>query len=122
MNHGPNAETDAPPMSLNLVVQKALERRLSYASLHWGTEDVNREAWPHLADAVAQSVQSQGWVYLPCDAGCHEYPEEDCSRHGRKPNELWRFLAEQTEAVNHWRARAEAAEARDSSPGGASNV
>ena len=100
-------DKDAPPMSLNLVIQKALERRLRYASLHWRTADVAPEAWPHLADAIAQSVQSRGWVYLPCDGGCDEYPEEDCSRHGRTPAELWAFLSEQTKATSHWRAVAE---------------
>lgn len=31
---------------------------------------------------------------LPCDAGCVNYPEEDCSRHGREPSVLWRIIDE----------------------------
>ena len=31
---------------------------------------------------------------LPCDGLCSEYPEEDCSLHGREPAELWEAIAE----------------------------
>lgn len=36
---------------------------------------------------------------FPCDGGCHvEYgPMEECSRHGRKPYDLWRFIGEMAE-------------------------
>lgn len=37
-----------------------------------------------LAEALA--------VRMPCDAGCVEYPEEECSRHGRTPADLWQQL------------------------------
>lgn len=29
---------------------------------------------------------------FPCDRGCSDAPEEDCSRHGRKPAELWGII------------------------------
>jgi hypothetical protein len=28
----------------------------------------------------------------PCDGLCSDYPEEDCSRHGRKPADLWGII------------------------------
>ncbi len=51
---------------------------------------------------------------FPCDQGCTAlgYPDEVCSRHGRKPADLWErgdVIAKQRDAAT---ARAEAAEAR----------
>ena len=40
-----------------------------------------------------RELQSESRI-LPCDAACTDYPEEDCSRHGREPAELWHIIAE----------------------------
>lgn len=42
--------------SLRLAVHKAITDRLSWASLHWGTEDVHPDAWPHVARAAIVGV------------------------------------------------------------------
>jgi len=31
---------------------------------------------------------------FPCDGMCSDAPEEDCSRHGRSPADLWRIISE----------------------------
>jgi hypothetical protein len=35
----------------------AINRRLGWASLHWGTERVSPDAWPHIAIAAAAGVR-----------------------------------------------------------------
>lgn len=43
----------------------------------------------------------------PCDGMCSDYPEEDCSRHGRTPADLWGLLLETNKALQETQARAE---------------
>lgn len=52
------------------------------------------------ADALAEEVER----LLPCDAGCTEYPEEECSRHGRPVAEVWGMLVEAVNANTAARA------------------
>ena len=62
------------------------------------------------AERDFRDLQSESRV-LPCDGGCAEAPEEDCSRHGRTPAELWAMLAEvmaQRDAAREALARVEA--------------
>lgn len=40
-----------------------------------------------------RELQSESRI-LPCDAACTDAPEEDCSRHGREPADLWRIIVE----------------------------
>lgn len=37
----------------------------------------------------------------PCDAGCLEAPEEECSRHGRTPQQLWEMV-DRLRSENHF--------------------
>ena len=40
------------------------------------------------ADLLRRTIEK--WeADFPCDGGCVEYPEEDCTRHGRRPRDLW---------------------------------
>jgi hypothetical protein len=46
----------------------------------------------HLASARAELAR---WAdEYACDGGCVDYPEEHCSRHGRRPAELWAMVVE----------------------------
>ena len=38
------------------TVMDGIERRLSWASMHWGTESVSRDAWPHIAAAALDAA------------------------------------------------------------------
>ena len=38
----------------------------------------------------------------PCDGLCSEYPEEDCSRHGRRPLEVWQIAAKEQARADRW--------------------
>lgn len=51
---------------------------------------------------------------FPCDGGCNpnDGPNEECSRHGRTPKELWGFIAEDIVGRDAATERAETAEAR----------
>jgi hypothetical protein len=42
-----------------MVAHEAIAHRLSWASLHWGTERVSPEAWPHIAIAVSAAIREQ---------------------------------------------------------------
>ena len=42
-----------------LAAYEAIARRLSWASLHWRTEKVSPDAWPHIAIAAAAAVRDQ---------------------------------------------------------------
>jgi hypothetical protein len=53
--------TDAPAAAL-----AAIRHRLTWPSMHWGTEDVHTEAWPHVAAAAADGVMVHLFV-KPCD-------------------------------------------------------
>lgn len=48
---------------------------------------------------------------LPCDGLCSEYPEEDCSLHGREPAELWEAIAAKNKQAEAATSRAAALEA-----------
>ena len=51
-------------------------------------------AWEKVApelDRLRAEVKRWEQDY-PCDGGCVEYPEECCSRHGRKPDDIWRIV------------------------------
>ena len=41
--------------------------------------------------SVAASLEANGWQRYPCDGGCNinDGPDEVCSRHGRRPKEIW---------------------------------
>ena len=55
------------------------------------------------AERAFRKLRSESRI-LPCDGACTDAPEEDCSRHGREPAELWEAIAKKN-------ARAEKAEA-----------
>ena len=66
---------------------------------------VDAELAAVVAERDALRADVERWESdFPCDSGCLEYPEEDCSRHGRKPDELW-------ERVERQHVRADRAEA-----------
>lgn len=46
--------------ALTNLITAGIERRLTWASMHWGTEDVHPDAWPHIA--AAASVAAETWV------------------------------------------------------------
>lgn len=35
---------------------EGIKKRLRWASLHWGTEDVHMDAWPHIASAAVAAL------------------------------------------------------------------
>lgn len=41
------------------AAHEAIVARLSWPSMHWGTERVSPEAWPHVAIAVTAAVREQ---------------------------------------------------------------
>lgn len=45
---------------------------------------------------------------FPCDEGCRDYPEETCSRHGRRPDDLWERVEFFARERDDWRRRYEA--------------
>lgn len=49
---------------------------------------------PVLIAALADAESEIAWwdEHFPCDSDCMEYPEEDCSQHGRKPADLWAII------------------------------
>lgn len=64
------------------------------------TEAVD-EARKHLAGPDTNTQWNMGRVRadldrfetdFPCDRACLDYAEEDCSRHGRKPADLWKRI------------------------------
>jgi hypothetical protein len=46
--------TYSAPPEVHAAVE-AIERRLTWASMHWGVEKVSPDAWPHIAAAVLDS-------------------------------------------------------------------
>lgn len=40
------------------AVHKGIADRLSWASLHWGTESVSPDAWPHIAIAATSASEA----------------------------------------------------------------
>lgn len=62
------------------------------------------------AERAFRELQSESRI-LPCDGACTDAPEEDCSRHGREPADLWRIIGEvqaQRDAAREALARVEA--------------
>lgn len=53
--------------------------------------DLAHQARTHAAAATALAHFEERY---PCDGMCRDYPEEDCSRHGRTPADLWQIVAE----------------------------
>ena len=45
------------------------------------------------AERAFRELRSESRI-LPCDGACTDAPEEDCSRHGREPADLWRIIDE----------------------------
>lgn len=67
---------------------------------------VERDGWRR----QLQELQSESRI-LPCDGACTDYAEEDCSRHGREPADLWRIIDEiraERDAAREALARVEA--------------
>ena len=51
--------------------------------------DAFRKREEHLVNEVERWRER-----FPCDGLCSDAPEEDCSRHGRSPADLWRIISE----------------------------
>lgn len=74
--------------------QDAIAARLTWASLHWGTEAVHPDAWPHIARAAVEAVLERPatsgheivWTFergaLAGRVVCHERPDADCRLEG----------------------------------------
>ena len=100
--------------SIRPAFPNAADLLLGIERMHWPREahrlhadntDLRRELVRLRAEVV-------GWEErFPCDGLCRDYAEEDCSRHGRKPAELWAFLGEvqaERDAERARRAKVEA--------------
>lgn len=46
--------------ALTEAIVAGIERRLTWASLHWRTDEVDRDAWKHIAEAA--STAAAAWV------------------------------------------------------------
>lgn len=56
-----------------VAVHKGIADRLSWASLHWGTEQVSPDAWPHIAIAATAAAESA--VRAQVAAGISNYAD-----------------------------------------------
>lgn len=73
---------------LNLAAQLAYDKR-EIAALF----EADHDGWKRRAStAEAEVARMHDW--FPCDGHCVDAPEEDCSRHGRKPSEIWAIVTE----------------------------
>ena len=59
-------------------------------------EAATPEDVPWLVEQVERAEAEVEWwkERFPCDGLCSDAPEEDCSRHGRSPADLWRIISE----------------------------
>jgi hypothetical protein len=66
----------------------------------------HEEHWKAQCEKVERELTEvrQTSRVLPCDGMCMEYPEEDCSLHGREPAELWGAIAAKGAEVDRLRA------------------
>lgn len=102
---------------------EARAERDSIAFIHEGCAGLRRRDNEHLIKRAEKAeAERDGWEQrfrelqtesrvLPCDGGCVNAPEEDCSRHGRTPAELWRIIDEvraERDAAREVLARVEA--------------
>ena len=55
----------------------------------------SRMVWRDITAAKLLQMEKD----FPCDGGCVEAPEEDCTRHGRKPADLWKIINEMNEQI-----------------------
>lgn len=112
------AEFIAAARSLVPRLLDALEHAQAEAT-HWrhvneAEIELSRDRWRDLMATRAELARAEAKVAhyeerFPCDAGCHEYPEEDCSSHGRTPAELWALLLKDHAELTERAQRAEAA-------------
>lgn len=95
-----HARTDVP--ALVAEVRRLRERAEAHAVTVQQAVAVERQR-----DEARAEVER--WeADFPCDEGCRDYPEETCSRHGRRPADLWErgeFFARERD---DWRRRYEA--------------
>ena len=90
--------------ALTPEVEAAIRERWGWASVEADTvvtpELVNALASVADAPALLAALDAErakvAWYEerFPCDSLCSDAPEEDCSRHGRTPADLWSQLSE----------------------------
>jgi hypothetical protein len=74
---------------LRAEVERAEMQRADDARL-WEERGAHLRKRAFLADGALRALEAR----FPCDKGCYEAPEEDCSRHGRSPADLWKVIHE----------------------------
>lgn len=86
------ARAEAAEASAETAERERDEAR-SYAQ---AVSDTNRDNCDRAEAAEAEIARwPHDWeTRFPCDGFCSDAPEEDCSRHGRTPAELWRIVTE----------------------------
>ena len=78
----------ADTAALRSMLDDAADRATFY-----GTRPGMVHLWPETVRALCDAAD-EAERRLPCDAGCTEYAEEECSRHGRPVSEVWTMLTE----------------------------
>ena len=107
MTQGSKEPTLAGPAWLTLIAAEWLQQcGPCDAGLPMGCACPDKDPRPVIASLVEHVERLER--RFPCDAGCFDAPEEECSRHGRTPAELWAIVESvqsQREAVRHWTER-----------------
>ena len=85
-------------------IPDASERELARSPMGPTPEEIRRLVREH-----DKAQRELAWMSerLPCDGLCSDAPEEDCSRHGRTPKELWAAITEVQQQRDEARAEAE---------------